>query len=82
MKIKVIGSGCPTCKKLYHITEKAVKEAGIEAEVEYSTNIQEIIELGLMQSPVLTVDGKPVNLKSFSEKGVKEAILGSGQGKA
>lgn len=77
MKIKVIGSGCPTCKKLHLITEEAVKEAGIDAEVEYSTNIQEIVELGLMQSPVLVVDGKPVNFKSFNVKGVKEAILGT-----
>lgn len=77
MKIKVIGSGCPKCKKLHLMTEEAVKEAGIDAEVKYSTSIQEIVELGLMQSPVLVVDGKPVNFKSFNVKEVKEAILGN-----
>ena len=63
MKIQVLGSGCPTCKKLYELTQKAVTEAGLKGEVEYLTGqegIQKIIEMGVMSSPVLVVDGKPV----------------------
>lgn len=60
MKIQVLGSGCPTCKKLYEITQKAVVELGIKEEVEYITDISKIIEMGIMQSPVLAIDGKPV----------------------
>jgi small redox-active disulfide protein 2 len=75
MKIKVIGSGCPTCKKLHEMAKEAVKEAGIDAEIEYSTNVQEIVEMGLVHGPILTVDGKLVEVKSFSVEGVKEAIL-------
>jgi len=75
MKIKVIGSGCPTCKKLHEMAKEAVKEAGIDAEIEYSTNVQEIVEMGLVQGPILTVDGKLAEVKSFNVEGVKEAIL-------
>jgi len=63
MKIQVLGSGCPTCKNLYELTKKAVEELGISEEVEYLTGqegIEKIIEMGVMQSPVLVVDGKPV----------------------
>ncbi|HUV46586.1 MAG TPA: thioredoxin family protein [Candidatus Bathyarchaeia archaeon] len=63
MKIQVLGSGCPTCKKLYELTQKAVTEAGLKEEVEYLTGqkgIQKIVEMGVMSSPVLVVDGKPV----------------------
>lgn len=60
MKIQVLGSGCPTCKKLYEVTSQAVKELGVDAEVEYVTDIQKIIEMGVMSSPVLAVDGKAV----------------------
>lgn len=63
MKIQVLGSGCPTCKKLYELTNQAVKEAGLKEEVEYLTGqegIQKIMEMGVMSSPVLAVDGKPV----------------------
>jgi small redox-active disulfide protein 2 len=63
MKIQVLGSGCPTCKNLYELTKKAVEELGLNEKVEYLTGeegIEKIIEMGIMQSPVLVVDGKPV----------------------
>jgi small redox-active disulfide protein 2 len=77
MKISVLGSGCPTCKKLHLAVEKVVKVEKIDAEVEYSTDIKRIVELGIMMSPVLVVDGKPVNLRSTSEKDVKSALCGA-----
>ena len=58
MKIQVLGSGCPTCKKLFEITKTAAKELGISDQVEYITDVQEIVKLGVMQSPVLAVNGK------------------------
>jgi len=56
--IQVLGSGCPTCKKLFELTQKAVTELGLKIEVEYITDIQKIIELGVMSSPVLTINNK------------------------
>lgn len=75
MKISVLGSGCATCKKLHEMVELIVKNEKIDAEVEYSNDVQRIIELGLMHSPVLLIDGKPVDLYSVSERDVKAAIL-------
>lgn len=63
MKIQVFGSGCPTCKKLYEITQKAVSEMEMKEKVEYVTGtegMQGIIQMGVMSSPVLAVNGKPV----------------------
>lgn len=63
MKIQVLGSGCATCKKLHEITQKAATEMGIKENVEYLTGskgTQAIIEMGVMQSPVLAVNGEPV----------------------
>jgi len=63
MKIQVLGSGCPTCKKLYELTKQAVEKADLKEEVEYLTGqegIQKIIEMGVMSSPVLAVEGKPI----------------------
>jgi len=60
MKIQVLGSGCPTCKKLYELTQQAVKELSLNEEVEYITDVSKIVEMGVMSSPVLAVDGKPV----------------------
>lgn len=74
MKIQVLGSGCPTCKNLFELTKTAVTELGIEAEVEYSTDITKIIEMGVMQSPLLAIDGKAVMLGSGSLEKIKEII--------
>ena len=60
MKIQVLGSGCPTCKKLFELTKQAVEELKLKEEVEYVTDIQKILEMGVMSSPILSVDGKPV----------------------
>lgn len=59
MNIQVLGSGCPTCKKLFELTQQAVKELNLNEKVEYITDVSKIIEMGVMSSPVLAVDGKP-----------------------
>jgi len=60
MQIQVLGSGCPSCKKLFELTKKAVEELALKTEVEYITDIQKIVEMGVMSSPVLAVNGKPI----------------------
>ncbi len=75
MKIQVLGSGCPTCKKLFELTKKVVADIKLSAEVEYITDVSKIIEMGIMTSPVLVVNGKPAMI-GFSpdvEK-IKKAI--------
>ena len=74
MKISVLGSNCAACKKLHESVLKVVKDEKIDAEVEYSDDVIKIVELGLMHSPVLVVDGESVELRSGSEKDIAEAI--------
>lgn len=64
MKIQVLGSGCSTCESLYELTKKAVSELKMTEEIEYITDITKIIEMGVMTSPVLAIDGKPVMIGS------------------
>lgn len=75
MKISVLGSGCATCKKLHETVIKIIKNENIDATVEYSDDVTRIVELGLMHSPVLVVDGKPVELQSNSERDIAEIIF-------
>jgi len=60
MEIKVIGPGCAHCKRLLEVTKQAVKEIGLETEVEYVTDIQKMVEMGIMQTPALAINGKVV----------------------
>ena len=56
MKIKVLGTGCPKCKKLYAEAEKAIASSGIRADLEKVEKIDEIIKYGVMAMPGLVID--------------------------
>lgn len=76
MKIQVLGSGCASCKSLYELTKKAVEELKVQAEVEHVTDVSKIIELGIMSSPVLVLNGKIVMTGSTNNiEKIKELIM-------
>jgi small redox-active disulfide protein 2 len=58
IKIQILGTGCPKCRKLAENAEAAATEAGIEYEIEKVTDINEIMAFGVMMTPALAVDGK------------------------
>ena len=58
MIIKVLGSGCASCKKLEENTRKAVEELGIDATIEKVTDFKKIMAYGVMKTPALVVDEK------------------------
>ncbi len=57
-KIQILGTGCPKCKKLAENAAAAVKAAGVEAEVEKVTQINDIMAMGVMMTPALAIDGQ------------------------
>ncbi len=58
MRIQVLGSGCPKCKTLAERVDSAVAELGLECEVEKITEINKIVEFGVMVTPGLVIDGE------------------------
>lgn len=56
--IKVLGPGCPKCKTTYQNVLEAVKETGIEAQVEKIEDIAEMIKYNVLTTPVLMIDGE------------------------
>jgi small redox-active disulfide protein 2 len=56
MNIKILGSGCAKCKKLEESARKAVEEAALDATVEKVTDIEQIMNYGVMMTPALVVD--------------------------
>jgi small redox-active disulfide protein 2 len=58
MKIEILGTGCPKCAKLAENAERAVREAGVQAEIVKITDIREIMKRGVMLTPALSVNGE------------------------
>ena len=57
MKIQILGTGCPKCRKLAENAEAAAKALGLEFTIEKVTDINEILKFGVMMTPALAVDG-------------------------
>ncbi|OIO63070.1 thioredoxin family protein [Candidatus Woesearchaeota archaeon CG_4_10_14_0_2_um_filter_33_10] len=58
MKIKILGTGCPKCKKLEENARKALAETKIKAEIIKITDINEIVDYGVMSMPAIVIDNK------------------------
>jgi len=58
MKIEILGTGCPKCKKLTELTNEAIKELGIQAEIIKVEKITDIMNYGVMMTPGLVIDGE------------------------
>jgi small redox-active disulfide protein 2 len=75
MKIQILGTGCAKCVKLTHNAEEAVKQAGVNAEVEKVTDIKTIMELGVMMTPGFAIDGQVKSVgKVLSVEQIKKLL--------
>ena len=69
MKIKVLGTGCAKCNKLYAEAEKAIAHSGVNAELEKVEKIEEIIKYGVMAPPALVLDEEVKSSGRIPESG-------------
>lgn len=60
--IKVLGPGCKSCHELNEATVAAVKELGMDLEVEYITDMETIVRYGVMSMPALVINEKVVSM--------------------
>ena len=58
VEIKVLGSGCANCKRLYAEAEKAIDLAGVSATLAKVEDIAEIMAFRLLATPGLVIDGE------------------------
>ncbi len=58
MKIQILGTGCAKCIKLEENTEQAAREKGVQFEIEKITDINKIMDFGVMFTPGLAIDGE------------------------
>ncbi len=72
MKVQILGSGCPNCKRLEANAREALQALGINAEIEKVKNIEDIMSFGVMMTPALAIDGV---VKSTGRVLSKEEIM-------
>lgn len=73
--IKVLGSGCASCHAQLENAKEAVKKMGLSLEVEYVTDLQKIMEYGVMSMPALVVNEKVVAMGKVLKPADVEKLL-------
>lgn len=58
MKIEILGTGCPNCKRLEANAMQAVAESGKMAKIVKVTDYAEIMSYGVMSTPAIVIDGE------------------------
>lgn len=75
MIIKVLGSGCSRCDKLFKKVNSVLQSNNIDAEVIKIENIKEIAKYGIMMAPALVINEKIVcSINVPSEKDILKYI--------
>jgi small redox-active disulfide protein 2 len=75
VKIQILGTGCPKCKKLTENAEKAAHELEGDYEIIKVTDINEIIKFGVMMTPGLAVNNEVKSVgKVLSPEEIKKII--------
>lgn len=75
IEVKILGLGCPTCKKLYKSLEEVVSKIDYDIELSHSDDMMEIVKVWAMWAPVFVVDNVVISAwKVPSDNEMKEAI--------
>lgn len=75
MKIKILGTGCASCKALYETVKQAVKDMNIDANIIKEEDLMAIMSYNIMTLPALVVNEKVVSKgKKLSVSEVKELL--------
>lgn len=74
--IKVLGSGCKSCHALLEAAREAVKNMGLSLEVEYVTDMEKIMEYGVMSMPALVVNETVASMGRVLNAAQVESLLG------
>ena len=71
----MLGTGCKSCHEQYENAKKTVKAMGLSMEVEYITDMQKVMEYGVMSVPALVVNEKVVSMGKVLKSSDVEKLL-------
>ena len=75
MEVKILGKGCPKCKRLEEVTREALVEMGLEATVTKITDIDDIMAYDIVATPGLVVEEKVLSSGRLPSKDEVKSLI-------
>ncbi len=76
--IEVLGPGCPRCFETFRIVRHVVESAGMTCAVVKNQSVQRMIDLGVMATPAVVIDGGVVISGRIPTESEIRQLLGLG----
>ena len=73
--VKILGAGCKSCHEQYENAKAAVQALGLNAEVEYITDMEKVMEYGVMSMPAIVVNDQVVSMGKVLKAADVEKLL-------
>ena len=73
--VKVLGAGCKSCHAQYENVKAAVQALGLSVEVEYITDMEKVMEYGVMSMPAIVVNDQIVSMGKVLKAADVETLL-------
>lgn len=83
MNVKILGSGCPSCRSMFNDVNRIIAHnqwQGID--VEYVQDIQQIISYGVMATPVLVINEQVAMVGHRGSRKIEELLKQHMQGQS
>ena len=74
MEVKILGTGCSSCKALYATVERVAKELDIDVVLTKEEDLEKIMSYNVMSLPALVIDNKVVANGRIPESEVKKLL--------
>lgn len=74
MNVKILGTGCASCRRMYNEVTHLVDRNGWEVAVEYVQDLEKILAYGVMATPVLVIDEQVVMVGFRGQAKIEQAI--------
>ena len=75
MEVKILGTGCPNCKRLEKAAREALEEMGVDAQVTKVSDVQAIMAYDILATPGLVIDEKVVSYGRIPNKRELASII-------
>jgi len=73
MRVEILGTGCPKCRKTETMIGEVIRKLGVQAEVVHISDLNDIIGRGVMMTPAVYVDGvKKIEGRAPSEAEIRK----------